>query len=117
MTSAKSIDPAALRMLEIAEGARLSTAFFRADEVKPCPIGRGGACCRICFMGPCRFTGKNAEQMHGVCGATMSTITARNLARAIAGGTAAHSDHGRDLALTLRAVGRGEAKGYGVCDE
>ncbi|MCL4465802.1 MAG: anaerobic carbon-monoxide dehydrogenase catalytic subunit [Chloroflexi bacterium] len=117
MTSRKSIDPAALAMLEITEGDRISTAFSRADEMKPCPIGKGGACCRNCFMGPCRFTGKNAEQMRGVCGATLGTIAARNLARAIAAGAAAHSDHGRDLALTLRAVGKGEAKGYEIRDE
>ncbi|MHB1416520.1 MAG: anaerobic carbon-monoxide dehydrogenase catalytic subunit [Chloroflexota bacterium] len=117
MTNAKSIDPAALEMLEVTLAEGISTAFARADEIKPCPIGRGGACCRNCFMGPCRFTGKNAEESRGVCGATLSTVAARNLARAIAGGTAAHSDHGRDLAMTLRAVGKGEAKGYTIKDE
>ena len=116
MTSAKSIDPAVLAMLEVAECDGFSTAFARADEVKPCPIGRGGACCRVCFMGPCRFTGKNAEEARGVCGATLSTVVARNLARMIAAGGAAHSDHGRDLALTLRAVAKGEAKGYEIKD-
>ncbi|MDA8217185.1 MAG: anaerobic carbon-monoxide dehydrogenase catalytic subunit [Dehalococcoidales bacterium] len=117
MTNAKSIDPAALEMLEVTLAEGISTAFARADEIKPCPIGRGGACCRNCFMGPCRFTGKNAEESRGVCGATLSTVAARNLARAIAGGAAAHSDHGRDLAMTLRAVGKGEAKGYTIKDE
>ncbi|MHB1004274.1 MAG: anaerobic carbon-monoxide dehydrogenase catalytic subunit [Chloroflexota bacterium] len=116
MTSAKSIDPASIEMLEVAGQSGLSTAFSRADEVKPCPIGRGGACCKNCFMGPCRFTGKNAETMGGVCGATLSTVTARNFARMVAAGSAAHSDHGRDIALTLRAVGKGEAKGYEVRD-
>ncbi len=77
MTSAKSIDPASIEMLEVAGQSGLSTAFSRADEVKPCPIGRGGACCKNCNMGPCRLTGKNAEEeMHGVCGATLSTIAA-----------------------------------------
>ena len=30
---------------------------------------------------------------------------------------AAHSDHGRDMAMTLRAVAKGEAAGYKVKDE
>jgi carbon-monoxide dehydrogenase catalytic subunit len=34
-----------------------------------------------------------------------------------AAGAAAHSDHGRDLAFTLIAVGKGEAKGYEIRDE
>jgi carbon-monoxide dehydrogenase catalytic subunit len=37
----------------------------------------------------------------GVCGASVDTIAARNLARMIAAGAAAHSDHGRDVAHTL----------------
>ncbi|MDO8690961.1 MAG: anaerobic carbon-monoxide dehydrogenase catalytic subunit, partial [Dehalococcoidia bacterium] len=52
----------------------------------------------------------------GVCGATPSTITARNFARAVAAGASAHSDHGRDMALVLRAVAKGEAKGYQIKD-
>jgi carbon-monoxide dehydrogenase catalytic subunit len=53
----------------------------------------------------------------GVCGATLETVTARNLARMIAAGAASHSDHGRDLAFTLLAVAEGEAPDYRVRDE
>ena len=35
----------------------------------------------------------------------------------MAGGTAAHSDHGRDMALTLLAVAKGEAADYVIKDE
>ena len=65
-------------------------------------------------MGPCRLT---KDGQVGICGATVETIAARNLARAIAAGSAAHSDHGRDLAFTLQAVGLGEAQGYEIRDE
>ena len=43
----------------------------------------------------------------GICGATAETIVARNLLRHICSGTAAHSDHARDLihALLLAAAG------------
>ena len=40
----------------------------------------------------------------------------RNFARAVAAGSAAHSDHGRDLAFTLKAVAKGEAQGYKIRD-
>ncbi len=112
----KSIDPAAIAMLEKAKFEGVSTAFSRVDSMKPCPIGGEGACCSLCYMGPCRFVGKNQEEMVGICGASLATIAARNLARAIAGGTAAHSDHGRDAANTLLAAANGAAKDYKIKD-
>jgi carbon-monoxide dehydrogenase catalytic subunit len=65
-------------------------------------------------MGPCRLTGKTTV---GVCGATIDTITARNFARMIAAGAAAHSDHGRGMAMTLIAAAEGEAPDYKIKDE
>ena len=109
----KSIDPAVLEMLEKARQEGISTAFSRAETIKPCPIGREGACCRNCFMGPCRLVGKTTE---GVCGATLPTVAARNLARAIAAGAAAHSDHGRGMVLTLLAAAQGQAPDYKITD-
>ncbi|MCJ7659990.1 MAG: hypothetical protein MUO67_12665, partial [Anaerolineales bacterium] len=85
-------DPAAQEMLIRADELGISTAFSRADEMAPCNIGAAGMCCKICGMGPCRLT---KDGQTGVCGATIDTIQARNLIRAIAAGSAAHSDHGR----------------------
>ena len=110
----KSIDPAALAILERATVEGYSTAFSRVDEMKPCPIGADGRCCKNCAMGPCRLV--KADQT-GICGATLETVAARNLARAIAVGAAAHSDHGRDVALTLLKAAIGHAPDYGVRDE
>jgi carbon-monoxide dehydrogenase catalytic subunit len=112
-----SADPAAREMLRHAEASGVETAFTRALAMKPCPIGEIGACCRICSMGPCRLVGKDAEDKTGICGADMATIAARHFARQVAGGVAAHSDHGRDMALTLIAAAKGDASGYGVKDE
>jgi carbon-monoxide dehydrogenase catalytic subunit len=109
----RSIDPAAQAMLIRAEELGLQTAFARAENMAPCPIGSNGSCCKVCFMGPCRLV---KDGQVGVCGATIETITARNFARAVAAGAAAHSDHGRDLALTLMAVAKGEAQGYKIRD-
>lgn len=110
----KSIDPAAVEMLSKAEKEGVSTAFSRADEMKPCPIGLTGACCKNCFMGPCRLV---KEGSRGICGATLETIVSRNLTRAVASGSAAHSDHGRDVALMLKAVAQGEVEGFQIKDE
>jgi len=50
----KSVDPATLKMLEKAKADKVSTAFDRAEVMKPCPIGAEGSCCKNCAMGPCR---------------------------------------------------------------
>ena len=108
-----TIDPAAQQMITRSEEMGISTAFSRADNMAPCNIGGAGMCCKQCGMGPCRLT-KNGEV--GVCGATLETIQARNLTRAIAAGSAAHSDHGRDMAFTLKAVANHETEGYAIKD-
>ncbi len=111
----RTIDPAAAAVLARADELGISTAFSRAETLRPCPIGSGdaGICCKNCFMGPCRLT---KDGQVGICGATVATIAARNVARAIVAGASAHSDHGRDLAFTLEAVARNEAPGYDVRD-
>lgn len=109
----RTIDPAAQEMLIRADELAVGTAFSRADSMSPCNIGSAGMCCKICGMGPCRLT---KEGDTGVCGATIDTIQARNLIRAIAAGAAAHSDHGRDMAFTLKAVANGETEGYRIRD-
>jgi len=63
-----------------------------------CKFGSEGICCRTCGMGPCRITPKAPR---GICGADAAGIVARNLLRMVAAGTAAHSDHGRDICHTL----------------
>lgn len=110
---AYSIDPTAGEMLEIAERLGISTVFTRSREMKPCSTGKDGACCKLCAMGPCRLIGKHDR---GLCGATRETVAARNFVRQVAAGAAAHSDHGRDVALTLRAIARGEVEGGAIAD-
>jgi carbon-monoxide dehydrogenase catalytic subunit len=107
----------AQKVIDYTREHNIETCFDRAEKMKPCPIGDKGACCKHCHMGPCRFVGKNAEEeVHGICGATLPTVAARNLLRMSAAGTSAHSDHARDMALTLLAVARGEAKDFKITD-
>ncbi len=112
-TETWSIDPTAAEMLKIAEEEHIETAFSRSREIKPCSTGATGGCCKLCAMGPCRLIGKHDR---GVCGATRETVAARNFLRQVAAGTAAHSDHGRDVALTLRAIAKGEIEGATIAD-
>ncbi len=120
MSNDKTIRSAATSAEEILKWAgenEIETCFDRAAKMKPCPIGEVGACCKNCHMGPCRLVGKNAEEeVTGVCGATLSTVAARNLLRMIAAGTAAHSDHSRDMAETLLAVATGETTDFQIKD-
>ena len=121
----KSIDNASIKMIEKAASDGVNTAFDRAETKKPCPIGVEGSCCKHCGMGPCRVpppkgreeTPEEKQKRRGICGATAETIAARNFIRMIAGGAAAHSDHGRGVAETFLAVAKGEAPGYEIKDE
>jgi carbon-monoxide dehydrogenase catalytic subunit len=108
-----SRDPAAIALLERACAIEAETAFARADAVAACNIGSAGLCCKNCAMGPCRLVGSTVR---GVCGATLSTIAARNFARAVAAGASAHSDHGRGLAYTLLEAAEGHAADYQIRD-
>jgi len=110
----KSANEAAEQIIEWGESHKIETCFDRAEKMKPCPIGASGACCRICHVGPCRLVGQNAEEEgRGVCGATLPTIAGRNFLRMAVAGSAAHSDHARDMAFTLLAVANGEARDIG----
>src|SRR5512135_1473542 len=108
-----SIDPAAQQMLIRADSLGISTAFTRAEAMVACNIGAQGMCCKMCGMGPCRLTKDGST---GVCGATIDTIQALNFVRMVAAGSAAHSDHGRDMAFLLKAVANDEAEGYTLRD-
>jgi carbon-monoxide dehydrogenase catalytic subunit len=113
----KSANEAAEQIIEWGESHGIETCFDRAQKMKPCPIGASGACCRICHVGPCRLVGQNAEEEgRGVCGATLPTIAGRNLLRMAVAGSAAHSDHARDMAFTLLAVANGEASDFKITD-
>ena len=108
------------QMLVVAKKEGIETVFDRAEKMKPCPIGAAGSCCKNCAMGPCRVPPSKKEgepAKVGVCGATAETIAARNFARMVAAGSAAHSDHGRGVAEVFLLAAKGEVEGYGIKDE
>ncbi len=70
-------------------------------------------CCKICGMGPCRLTKDGrlvfVEQLSIRFKPEISFDRLQQDA-------AAHSDHGRDMAFTLKAVANGETEGYIIRD-
>src|SRR5512136_528495 len=121
----KSIDPATIQMLKKAQADGCETIFDRAETMKPCPIGAEGSCCKNCAMGPCRVpapkkkgeTASEKAKRTGLCGATAETISARNFARMVAAGTAAHSDHARGISEVFLATAKGDVPGFQLKDE
>jgi carbon-monoxide dehydrogenase catalytic subunit len=116
-----SIDKATREMLRRAQELGIETIFDRAVTMKACNIGAQGTCCKNCGMGPCRLPlpkgGIDGEDdRKGLCGATANTIAARNFIRMIAGGAAAHSDHGRCVAEVFLSVARKESHDYTIKD-
>ncbi|MFP4533325.1 MAG: anaerobic carbon-monoxide dehydrogenase catalytic subunit [Desulfobacterales bacterium] len=111
-----TICDATAQMLDKARKDGVETAFDRAASMKACPIGADSACCKHCSMGPCRLNAKDPYSKVGVCGATIDTIMARNFARMVASGAAAHTDHGMSMLDVFREVISGNIPDYKVKD-
>ncbi len=104
-------------MSEKTDYINMETVWDRSEQQEPrCGFGELGICCRMCHMGPCRIDPFGQGSRLGVCGATRELIVARNFCRMIAGGAAAHSDHGRSVAKTLLLAVRNPESGYTVKD-
>ncbi len=118
---AATIDVATQQMIRRAQELGVETIFDRAATMKPCNIGIQGTCCKNCAMGPCRLPLpkggiEGADERKGLCGATANTIAARNFARMVAAGCAAHSDHGRTVAEVFMSVANKETEDYKIKD-
>ncbi len=107
---------ATAQMLDKARRDGVEIAPHRAANMKPCPIGADSACCKHCFMGPCRLNSKDPYGKVGICGATIDTIMARNFGRMVAAGTAAHTDHGMGMLDLFREVVKGNIRDYKIKD-
>ena len=114
----RSADPASQEMIDLSceQGHELAWDRYEAQQPQ-CDFGLSGLCCKNCLLGPCRIDPFGEGADCGVCGADVNTIAARNLARHVAAGAAAHSDHGRDLVHTLSLTGAGKTEGYKVKNE
>lgn len=111
-----TICEATTQMLEKARRDGVETAFDRAANMKACPIGEKSACCKHCFMGPCRLNANDPYSKVGVCGADIDTMQARNFGRMVATGTSAHTDHGMAMLDLFRDVVNGKNVDYKIKD-
>ena len=109
----------AQKMIEKARRDGVETVWDRFEQQTPgCKFCEMGLTCKNCNMGPCRISLKEDGKMkRGVCGADGDVIVARNFGRFVAGGSAGHSDHGRDLIEVLEAIVEGDAPDYKISDE
>ncbi len=105
LTTIEEMEAATNSLLENAQKVGADTWQQRVKNQTPhCGFGEAGTCCRICSMGPCRITPKAPR---GICGCDVHGIVARNYLRFTAGGTATHSDHGREIMHTLHQTKEG----------
>ena len=113
----KTIHEDAQKMLRFAQAENIETVWDRLEAQEPqCGYCALGLSCRNCAMGPCRVDPFGDGPQKGVCGADADVIVARNLARTIAAGASAHSDHGRDILEALYHTGKGETTAYQIND-
>jgi len=99
LTTVEEFEAATERLLETGAKVGADAWQFRVKNQTPhCKFGEQGVCCRICAMGPCRITKKAPR---GICGCDVHGIVGRNYLKFTAGGSATHSDHGREICHTL----------------
>ena len=99
LTTVEEFEAATARLLETGAKVGADAWQMRVKNQTPhCKFGEQGVCCRICSMGPCRITPKASR---GICGCDVHGIVGRNFLRFVAGGAATHSDHGREICITL----------------
>ena len=104
-TTVEEMEAATNELLETAHKVGADTWQKRVKDQTPhCGFGEAGTCCRICSMGPCRITPKSPR---GICGCDVHGIVARNYLIFTAGGSATHSDHGREIMHTLHQTREG----------
>ncbi len=99
LTTVEEMEAATNSLLENGKKVGADSWQQRVKNQTPhCGFGEAGTCCRICSMGPCRITPKSPR---GICGCDVHGIVGRNFLRFTAGGSATHSDHGREICHTL----------------
>ncbi|MCJ7603989.1 MAG: twin-arginine translocation signal domain-containing protein, partial [Desulfobulbaceae bacterium] len=115
-----TIDANTQELMDYAKSLGIDLIWDRGTPCQNSHNGNGGVaglCCFRCQMGPCTLgaaTSKNSE--YGTCGASKDIVVARDLVRRIAGGTAAHVEHARAAAKTLKGVANHTIPDYEITD-
>ena len=99
LTTVEEFEAATNRLLETGAKVGADAWQFRVKNQTPhCKFGEQGICCRIWFHGTMSYSPKAPR---GICGCDAHGIVGRNFLRFTAGGAATHSDHGREICITL----------------
>ena len=99
LTTVEEMEAATNSLLENGKKVGADSWQQRVKNQTPhCGFGEAGTCCRNCYKGPSRITPKSPR---GICGCDVHGIVGRNFLRFVAGGSATHSDHGREICHTL----------------
>ncbi|MEW6326574.1 MAG: anaerobic carbon-monoxide dehydrogenase catalytic subunit [Thermodesulfobacteriota bacterium] len=112
-------EPVTAELIERAHKLGIDLVWDRESHCEVALAGQGGAaglCCFRCQMGPCTL-GEATGSERGACGATKDVVVARGLVRRVAGGAAAHVEHMRSVAKTLKGMATGKIKGYEITDK
>lgn len=114
--SDRTMCDATAQMLKKARRDGVIIDLDRGYEMKPCPIGVESACCKHCFMGPCRLNPRDPYKKVGVCGASIDTIMSRNFGRMVAAGSASHNDHGMNILELFKSIIDGKVGDFWIND-
>ncbi len=116
--SRRSADPSVRFVMMSARSDSVETMWDRAEKMQPqCAFGELGVCCHTCLQGPCRIDPFGEGSKAGICGASASTMIAKNFARMVAVGTSAHVEHARHLSEVLMKLGNQKLSAYKITDE
>ncbi len=114
-----SADAAAVEMLKVAGSGPYrkpcSTAMLRSS--RNADSGKLACAAVSACKAPAGSIRSARAPQYGICGADRDTIVARHLVRAIAAGTAAHSEHGRHIALAMLHIADGTLPDYTIKDK
>ncbi len=81
----------------------LYTIPKRIEKKKPIEFEKEGILCGICNLGPCQVV-EGKEELKGICGADLSIVSARNLARKIAEGALTNLIQAKELTEIFKGI-------------
>ncbi|MCK5660502.1 MAG: anaerobic carbon-monoxide dehydrogenase catalytic subunit [Methanosarcinales archaeon] len=94
------------KMYEVLKSDGITNTFDRFDaQGKRCTFCSNGLSCQLCSLGPCRLK-SNTER--GACGIDGDSMAMRNFLHLNIMGTTAYTFHAKEVAITLKATGKGQ---------
>ncbi len=113
----RTIDPAALEMLDVAKAEGVTTYFDRFAAQQPqWQFGCKGICCRFRMVGPRASRGRRDRLPRVPAASTTGPWPPVRPARCSLTGASAHSEHGHHSTETMHKCAEGHAPDYEIKD-